>query len=172
MLVLCEVNQCKAPVHYWWNIWHQKLTGLRASPRVLCLVSRRGRLPASHSSVQPPLSQTASHAMEIQSDCEQRWAATRGWYSSECSALQCSRTSSYMGWSHTDSLQRRVNAVSHWVSATGSQPLSPEPSAWWRSSAELSSVKDTLCFTLRHDMSAVLNTKWDVFWKNTLYEYH
>lgn len=74
--------------------------------------------------LQPPLSQTASHAMEIQSDCEQRWAATRGWYSSECSALQCSRTSSYRRWSHTDSLQRRVNAVSHWVSATESRAIS------------------------------------------------
>lgn len=94
------------------------------SPRVLCLVSRRGRLSACHSSVQPPLSQTASHAMEIQSDCEQRWAATRGWYSSQCSALQCSRTSSYRGWSHTDSLQRRVNAVSRWVSATESRAIS------------------------------------------------
>lgn len=74
----------------------------------------------------------------------------------------------HTGAGHTPTVCRDVSTRS----ATGSQPLSPEPSAWWQSSVELSRVKDTLCLTLLTCHVAVLDTKWDEFWRNTLYEYY
>lgn len=83
-------KQCRVPVHCWCNILQtlwliSRAECLRTSPRELWSPGAAVCL-ASHSSVQPPLSQTtsqtASHGTEIQSDCEQRWAATRSqrWY--------------------------------------------------------------------------------------------
>lgn len=157
----------------WTHAKHQSTAGgtfdsLRASPRALCLVSWRGRLSASHSSVT-----ATAITNRITRYGNTKWLRTAVSGHPRLILIGVQRATVQQNFliqalDLTPTVCRDVSTRS----ATGSQPLSPEPSAWWQSSVELSRVKDTLCLTLRHDMSAVLNTKWDEFWRNTLYEYY
>lgn len=138
----------------WTHAKHQSTAGgtfdsLRASPRVLCLVSRRARpsvsLPQQRYSHRYHKPHHTLWKYKVTANSGEGPPAADTHRSAErYSAAELPPTQA----GHTPTVCRDVSMRS----ATGSQPLSPEPSAWWQSSVELSRVKDTLCLQTQSEM--------------------